>query len=180
MPETAPTSIPKIETIPNLIAVVAVTPSGVIGRDGEMPWRLGSDLRRFKRLTMGGVLVMGRKTFESIGKPLPGRKTIVITRNQNWSCDGVQVVDSPVKAIQETSNSLVPSQTFVVGGAQIYDQLIPFCEAIWLTRVWSNTPGDTELKLDLTEFRVTETSRVPATAKDSVPTEFSRLNRKKR
>ena len=75
-----------------LIAVVASTPDGVIGQDQTMPWRLSSDLRRFKKLTMGGTLLMGRKTYDSIGRPLPGRQTWVLTRNPDWSVDGVHRV----------------------------------------------------------------------------------------
>ena len=92
-------SVDAIDGRQLLTAVVAMTPSGVIGRDGDMPWRLRSDLRRFKKLTMGGVLIMGRRTYDSIGRPLPGRRTIVITRNPDWSAEGVESADSPAAAI---------------------------------------------------------------------------------
>ena len=82
-----------------LTAVVAATNRGVIGRDGDMPWRLSTDLRRFKRRTMGGTLIMGRKTFDSIGRPLPGRRTIVLTRNRQWSAAGVETAAGPDEAI---------------------------------------------------------------------------------
>ncbi len=156
-----------------LTAVVAVTASGVIGLDGDMPWRLSSDLRRFKKCTMGGVLIMGRKTFDSIGKPLPGRKTVVITRNPDWQHDGVISVSSAAAAVQAAADQ----SAFVVGGAQIYDLMMPQCAEVLLTRVWSNVVGDTSLHLDWSEFRVIETTRLPSTARDDVPTEFLRLRR---
>lgn len=152
-----------------------MTPEGVIGNDGDMPWRLSQDLRRFKRLTMGGALLMGRKTYESIGKPLPGRRTIVITRNQNWQADGVDVAHTPESAVALTGSD----SAFVVGGAQIYQLLMPQCEHLWLTRVWSNVPGDTELNLDIEDFRVEALSRIPASRADDVPTEFFRMKRRK-
>ncbi len=157
----------------NIVAVVAMTPSGTIGLDGDMPWRLPADLRRFKTMTMGGVLVMGRKTYDSIGRPLPGRRTIVVTRNPNWRSHGVECAENPDSALALAAGF----QTFVVGGAEIYRQLIPRCHEIWLTRVWSDVIGDTFLTLDLSDFRVFAQIRVPASAKDDVPTEFFRLAR---
>ncbi|MCC9603886.1 dihydrofolate reductase [Stieleria sp. JC731] len=157
-----------------LTAVVAMSPTGVIGLNGDMPWRLSSDLKRFKQLTMGGVLIMGRKTFDSIGRPLPGRRTIVITRQSDWSCEGVQAAASPEEAI----TMIGADAAFVVGGAEIYRQLIDRCDRIFLTRVLCEVDGDTELALDLSDFRVIEQSRIPAGPKDEYPTEFLRLQRK--
>ncbi|MEM9644089.1 MAG: dihydrofolate reductase [Planctomycetota bacterium] len=197
------------KTDPKLVAVVAATPRGVIGRDGDMPWRLSSDLKRFKRSTMGGNLLMGRKTFESIGRPLPGRQTIVITRQADWSHPGVHVVGDPASAVrlakelssvvggsadQVESGSLAGSGrlvgsggqgrgvenspgSFLVGGAEIYRQLIGQCDEIWLTRVWSGVGGDTRLELDPSGWRRMEVMRVPASKSDSVATEFQRWTR---
>lgn len=156
-----------------ITAVVAMTPAGVIGRDGDMPWRLRSDLQRFKKMTMGGVLVMGRKTFESIGRPLPGRRTIVLSRQADWSFDGVELAKSPETALKLGGAGPI----FVVGGAEIYRQLLPFCKQIFLTRVLSGVTGDTHLQLDLGEFRTVEQFRVPAGPRDDVPTEFFRMVR---
>ncbi|TWU34243.1 dihydrofolate reductase [Novipirellula artificiosorum] len=158
-----------------LVALVAMTPSGVIGKDGDMPWRLSSDLQRFKRMTMGGTLIMGRKTFDSIGRPLPGRRTIVITRNADWTVAGVTRAASPEQAVALAGDA---KPAFVVGGAEIYRQLIPFCGEVWLTRVWSSVSGDTILTIDLSQFEQIEHTRLPASAKDDVPTEFSKLRRK--
>ena len=157
----------------NLTAVVALTPRGVIGRNGEMPWRLRSDLQRFKRLTMGGVLVMGRRTYESIGRPLPGRRTVVLSRDPNWTAAGVETASNPDLALQ-----LVGDQAgYVVGGAEIYRLLLPACGKIFCTRVWSDVTGDTRLDLDLTGFRLDEMTRTPAGDQDDVPTEFLRWTR---
>ena len=157
-----------------LAAVVAMTPDGVIGDRGDMPWRLSSDLRRFKRLTLGGTLIMGRRTYDSIGRPLPGRKTIVITRNSEWSAEGVERAAGPAEAVAQAGQG----PAYVVGGAEIYRQLLPLCDQVWLTRVWSSVGGDTRLTLDLTDYRVVEQSRYPAGPRDDVPTEFWKLVRR--
>ena len=158
-----------------LAAVVAATPHGVIGRDGDMPWRLREDLRRFKKLTMGGVLVMGRKTFESIGRPLPGRRTIVVTRQVDWQHEGVEVAHSPDEAVASVGRS----RGFIVGGAEIYRQLLSKCRRVYLTRVWSTVSGDTAVDCDWGDFAVREQLRVPAGLRDDVPTEFVVLERSK-
>jgi dihydrofolate reductase len=162
------------DTLPSWFAVVAMTPRGVIGRDGDMPWRLSSDLRRFKRLTMGGTLIMGRKTFDSIGRPLPGRRTIVLTRRPDWRVDGVVAAASPAEAVQLSG----AERTFVVGGAQIYRELLPRCRHLWLTRVWSSVEGDTTLSIDFSPFEIVAVRRVPASMWDDVPTEFVQMTRR--
>jgi dihydrofolate reductase len=156
-----------------LTAVVAATPAGVIGKDGDMPWHLRQDLQRFKRLTMGGVLLMGRKTYESIGRPLPGRRTVVMTRQSDWQADGVERAASTEIALAKCGDQ--PS--FVVGGATIYEALLPHCQRLMLTRVWSSVRGDVALDSDFSEFRVVEQSRIPAGLADDVPTEFLVLER---
>jgi len=180
-----------------VIALVAMTPTGVIGKDGDMPWRLRSDLMRFKQLTMGGTLIMGRRTYDSIGRPLPGRRTIVVTRNADWKCEGVCRAENPEQAVQmarqaPASQSSPTSQQessadsdtssknrgiYVVGGAEIYRQLLPCCDEVWLTRVWSSVCGDTTLSIELSKFRQIEQTRVIASSKNSVPTEFIRMVR---
>jgi dihydrofolate reductase len=157
----------------DLTAVVAMTPSGVIGRDGDLPWRLGTDLRRFKRLTMGSVLIMGRRTYDSIGRPLPGRRTIVITRSHSWRAAGVEQASSPDEAVEMAGSG----EAFVVGGAEIYRQLLPQCTRLYLTRVCSDVEGDTKLAIDLSDFRIIEQTHYPASALDDVPTEFLKLIR---
>lgn len=159
----------------SLTAVIAITPGGVIGDRGTLPWRLGTDLRRFKRVTMGGVLIMGRKTYESIGRPLPGRESVVITRDPRWSSPGVSVAKSPEKAVEAAAGR----PAFVVGGAEIYRELLPRCDELMLTRVWTDVRGDTLLEIDLGPFEVSESCRVPATSRDDLPTEYLKMARKK-
>lgn len=157
----------------SLAAVIAMTPSGVIGRDGDMPWRLRADLRRFKTLTMGGVLVMGRRTYDSIGRPLPGRRTVVLTRNADWSAAGVETVLNPADAIAAIGRT----PGFIVGGGEIYRLLLPACDHVFLTRVLANVAGDTVVDLDFSDFRTEEVTRFPATEHDEFPTEFLRMVR---
>jgi dihydrofolate reductase len=158
-----------------LTAVVAMTPERVIGLNGHMPWQLKSDLKRFKSLTMGGWLIMGRKTFDSIGKPLPGRQTVVLTRNRDWSFPGVAVAND----VSETLRMVESAPAFVVGGAEIYRLFWPYCSQIYLTWVMAKLNGDTWLDVDLADFAVCERMRVSAGPDDSFPTEFCCLKRKK-
>ena len=158
---------------PRLTAVVASTPDGVIGLNGEMPWRLRSDLQRFKALTMGGWLIMGRKTFDSIGRPLPGRQTLVLTRNSDWSSAGVTVAHDPAEALRITADR----PAYVVGGAEIYRLLWNHCDQLFLTTVWAKRPGDTRLEIDCDGFMLRERVRLPAGANDDYPSEFTRWQR---
>lgn len=130
---------------PEIVLVVAVADNGVIGRDGAMPWHLPADLRHFKRLTTGKPVIMGRKTFASIGKPLPGRHNIVLTRDGGWTADGVTVVPNLAEAI--AAAGLDPraraGEIMVVGGAQIYAEAMPIATRIELTRIHIDPDGDT-------------------------------------
>lgn len=158
-----------------LTALVAMTEAGVIGKDGTMPWRLRADLQRFKQLTMGGVLIMGRKTFDSIGRPLPGRGTIVITRQADWSFDdpAVQVAGSVEQALE----LIADRPAYVVGGAEIYRQMIGYCDCVYLTRVLADVSGDTHLELDLSPFTQLNSEAVPAGPKDDYDTQFETWQR---
>lgn len=160
-----------------LIAIVAATSSDVIGHEGAMPWRLSTDLKRFKRLTMGCPMIMGRKTFDSIGRPLPGRSTWVLTRQPGYHVPGVTTVPS----IDEIHRLIaLQPRVFVVGGAEIYQQLLPDCDEVYLTRVWSQIEGDTRLHgFDLSPFEMTYVERHPTGPKDDAPTEFQMWVRKK-
>ena len=124
---------------PIITLVVAVADSGVIGRDNGLPWHLPEDLKRFKRLTMGKPMVMGRRTFESIGKPLPGRQNIVVTRDTNYRRDGVTVVHDVDGALRAAGD--VP-EIMVIGGAELFRALLPRAGRIHLTRVHGNIEGD--------------------------------------
>lgn len=115
-----------------LSLIAAVARNGAIGRDNALLWHLPGDLPRFKQLTMGSPLIMGRKTYDSIGRPLPGRRNIVITRNADWSVPGVEVAQSLDEALALVAEA---PQAFVVGGGQIYAQSLPHADELLLTEV---------------------------------------------
>lgn len=123
------------------VIVAAVARNGVIGIDGRLPWRIPEDLARFKRITMGGALVMGRATFESIGRPLPGRTNIVLTRNEEWSHEGVEVAGS-LDAALEIARAR-GEDTFVVGGSEVYQTALDATDRLELTEVDAAPEGDT-------------------------------------
>jgi len=135
--------------MPLFHAIAAMSENRVIGDKGKIPWHIADDFRWFKHKTMGGTLIMGRKTFESIGKPLPGRKTIVLTR-QPLNIPGVEVVSDADQLIKQEA----PEQTvaWVCGGAEIYRQLLPECLTVYLTRVKREVAGDVFLPTFETEF----------------------------
>lgn len=164
---------------PEFIAVVAASETGVIGLEGAMPWQLSTDLRRFKRMTMGAPIVMGRKTFQSIGKALPGRLNIVVTRTPQSMppIAGVQFISSGEELHNVTREA---DRVFVVGGATIYEWLLPQCNAVYLTRVWTQTAGDTRIDLNLSSFACKYVERIPQTDRDSMPTEFQIWHRSQR
>lgn len=123
--------------------VVAMGTNAVIGVDGGLPWRLPEDLAHFKQLTMGHPMVMGRTTFESIGRPLPGRTTIVLTRDPDWSADGVEVAPNLEAALTRAKE--LDDEVFVVGGAQVYAEALEsgVVDQLCVTRVAASPDGDT-------------------------------------
>jgi dihydrofolate reductase len=125
-----------------LSLLVAAGEQNVIGIENRLPWQLPGDLKYFKNLTWGMPILMGRKTFESIGKPLPGRHSIVITRNTGWSHDGVQSVHSLEAALEAASGRDV-KELFVIGGAEIFRAAMPQAGRIYLTRIYKKYDGDT-------------------------------------
>lgn len=138
----------------HLTAIVAMTPERVIGRNGGLPWHLPEDLKFFKRTTSGHPIVMGRKTFESIGKPLPKRRNIVITRDPAWMADGVEVIHSPAGL---KSLPGLEGQVFVIGGAEIYGALSPLLDDWLVSHVFKSYDGDTFLPSFEADFPVAET-----------------------
>lgn len=130
-----------------VVLVVARADNGVIGREGALPWRLPADLKRFKAMTVGKPVLMGRKTYESIGRPLPGRHNIVLTRQPDWHADGVTVVPNLAEAI--AAAGLDPRARaevlMVIGGAEIYAQALPLASRVELTEVHVDADGDTLL-----------------------------------
>jgi dihydrofolate reductase len=123
-----------------LTAIVAMTPDRVIGRNGTLPWHLPEDLAFFKRTTSGHTVVMGRKTYESIGRPLPRRRNIVLTRDANWSAPGVEVIHSP----EDLGLSGTPGErVFIIGGAEIYAAFLPHLDDLIVSHVKECFAGDT-------------------------------------
>ena len=122
-----------------ITVVVARAQNGVIGRDGALPWHLPADLKRFKALTTGTAMIMGRRTFDSLPGLLPGRRHIVLTRDRDWSAPGAEVVHSPDQALEAAAGEPVS----VIGGAEIFAQLLPLTDRIELTEVLADVAGDT-------------------------------------
>jgi dihydrofolate reductase len=120
--------------------IVAMSQNRVIGRGGRLPWRLAADLRRFKRLTMGHHLIMGRKTHESIGRTLPGRISIVISRQADFAPPGVVAVDSLDEALATAAGD---PEVFVIGGGEVYQQALPMVDRVYLTLICTDIEGDT-------------------------------------
>ncbi|MBT8045360.1 MAG: dihydrofolate reductase [Verrucomicrobiae bacterium] len=123
-----------------LTAIVAMTPERVIGKDGGLPWHLPEDLKLFRRHTTGHPIVMGRKTWDSIGFPLPNRQSIVLTRDSSWLAEGAEVIHTP----DDLPNiQLIDPQVFIIGGAQVYELFMPQLDEILISHVYENYPGDT-------------------------------------
>lgn len=125
-------------TITPISIIVAVARDGAIGRDNTLPWKLPADLRHFKEKTLGKPIVMGRKTFESLGKPLPGRANIVVTRDSEFSADGVTVVHSLAEGLQEADQIAVRDgapEIMIIGGSEIYKQVLPSARIVYYTKI---------------------------------------------
>ena len=130
-----------------LALVAAVADNGIIGRNNALPWRLADDLKYFKRITLGKPILMGRKTWESIGRPLPGRSNIVITRQAQYQAEGARVVDSLDAALQlAESIALIDGadEVMVIGGAEIYALALPRANRLYLTEVHATVAGDAQ------------------------------------
>jgi dihydrofolate reductase len=147
-----------------LSAIVAMASNRCIGRDNALPWRLPADLQRFKRLTLGHTLLMGRKTYESIGRPLPGRTMLVVTRQHGWAPEGIEVAHSLEEALARARGD----EVFLAGGAQLYEQAMDRVRRLYLTRIDREYEGDTFFPdVDLSTWRLTFEESHPAT--DTTP-----------
>ncbi|HEX8873482.1 MAG TPA: dihydrofolate reductase [Nitrosospira sp.] len=132
---------------PRLSALVAMARNRVIGRNNALPWRLPPDLKRFKALTMGHAIIMGRKTFESIGRPLPGRTSIIVTRQPGYTARDAIVVGSIADALEACSANAADTpasyrENFVIGGAEIFRQTLPMCDRLHITEIQRDFEGD--------------------------------------
>jgi len=151
--------------------IVAMGANRVIGKNGQIPWHLPSDLQRFKRLTMGHPLIMGRRTFESIGRPLPGRRTIILSRDPNYRVAGCDVATNIETGIQLANSA---EELFICGGAEIYRQSLSLTERIYLTKLDINPDGDAIFpEFPMKDFETIYTRQF----KDNVDYQFSILQR---
>jgi len=158
-----------------LVIVVAVAANGVIGRNGSMPWHLPDDLRRFKSLTLGKPVLMGRKTYDSIGKPLVQRPNIVLTRNRCWEAPQVIVVHTLDEALKRARPA---NELMVIGGADIFEMCLPRCSRIELTLVHADIEGDTHfVALKPSEWREVAREDHAADARHAYPFSFITLER---
>lgn len=158
------------QQVARLSIVVAAAENGVIGDEGDLPWRMSGDLQRFKKLTMGHAIIMGRKTYESIGRSLPGRTTIVLTRQASYRPPSSEIMvahalQQAVELVRATNMS--PEEAFVVGGAEIYRLALPVAERLYRTLVHAQPEGDTKFpQVDWDNWQQLETHHYPADDKN--------------
>ncbi len=156
--------------------IVAVADHGVIGQQNALPWRLSGDLKRFKAVTMGKPIIMGRKTFDSIGKPLPGRANIVVTRQSDLQLPGCVVVSS----LEQALTSVQADEYMIIGGAEIYRQALPLAQRVYLTRVHANISGDAFFPvLEPSQWHETSREDAPADEQNQYAHSFITLERVK-
>ncbi|MEJ2417973.1 MAG: dihydrofolate reductase [Exilibacterium sp.] len=128
-----------------LALIVAMAENRVIGRDNQLPWHLPNDLKYFKKMTLGKPIIMGRKTFESIGKPLPGRRNIVVTRQSDWRREGVQVghtLEQAVSLAKQIAAAEGNSEMLIIGGAALYRESLPLADRLYMTKIHEMVEGD--------------------------------------
>lgn len=161
-----------------LSMIAALSTNGVIGNAGGIPWHLPTDLKRFKALTMGHHLIMGRRTFETVGRPLPGRTNVVITRRPDFAFPGVVVVHTLEDAIRLAAEA-GDSEPFIAGGAEIYDLAMHRADRMVLTRVHADVPGDTFFPEfdDVSEWRLTDAEHFEADEHNQYPFSFLTYDR---
>jgi dihydrofolate reductase len=161
--------------------VVAAAENGVIGRDGQLPWRLPSDLKRFRKLTLGKPMIMGRKTYDSIGKPLDGRDTIVVTRQPDFHPPGVHAVSSVEDALvlgEKLAKGRGADEVAIIGGALIFQLTLAHADRIYLTLVHAVLAGDTRFDTpDPLTWRETAREPMPQSVADQFPADFIVLDR---
>lgn len=151
----------------SLSLIVAMTQNRVIGDKGKVPWHIPEDLAHFKKITMGHTLIMGRKTFDSIGRPLPGRKNIVLTHNRFTQMPGVSICNSLEDAIEEAGDT----ETFVIGGGEIYRIALSLADKIYVTLIEKDIPGDSyfpEINFE-EEYELLEEGPVMVSEKQGIP-----------
>lgn len=162
---------------PVLAIIAAVADNDVIGAAGAMPWRLSTDLKRFKQITMGKPVIVGRKTYESIGRPLPGRTNIVVTRDKGFRAEGARIVDNLEAALdlgRKEAEAAGVDEFMVIGGGELYRQSIGRAERLYITHVHAAPFGDTRFPpIDPTRWRAVSKEAVPVGEKDSAASDFT-------
>lgn len=148
---------------PRIALIAAMDRHRVIGRNNELPWRLPNDLQRFKALTTGYTILMGRKTWESIGRPLPRRRNLVLSRQQLTLPEGVQQVRTPEEALAATAGEPL---LFVIGGGEVYQQFLPLADELFLTEVHTDVPGGDAFFPEIPPGTFVEICRMPHTRDD--------------
>jgi dihydrofolate reductase len=166
---------------PALALIAAVAENRVIGRDTQLPWRLSTDLKRFKAVTWGKPVIMGRRTFLSIGRPLPGRTTVVVTRDRGFAAEGVLVahdLDDALDKAEAAAAQMRASEIMVAGGAELYAQTLDLADRLYLTTVHAQPEGDALFPaIDEKEWRVILTDRLRASDRDEYATTYRVLDR---
>lgn len=164
-----------------LAIIVAAAENGVIGRANTLPWKLSGDMRHFKSVTMGKPVVMGRKTFESIGRPLPERTNIVITRNPRFQAQGVVVVSSLAEALEHAAHTAAidgAGEAVIIGGAQIYREALPRADILYVTEVHAAVTGDAVMPpIDWSQWREVSRERHAADSLNVYDYSFVRYER---
>jgi dihydrofolate reductase len=174
----------ETRTGPKLVIVVAVATNGVIGHEGDLPWRLSTDLKRFKALTIGKPVIMGRKTWASLGRPLPGRPNIVISRNAGFVAEGAEVaysLDAALAIARRHAAAIAADEICIIGGGEIYRQSIGMADVLHVTEVQADVEGDTRFPaIDPAVFEKVLEEDLPRGEKDSHGMHFVTWRRKDR
>ena len=162
----------------SLTLIAAVADGGVIGRSNTLPWYLPADLRRFKQLTTGHTIIMGRKTYESVGRPLPNRRNLVISSSKDFRPAGVTVVPSMEDALKQAKDD---GDVFVIGGARVFEAALPIADRMELTRVEAAIPGDVYFPpFNPAEWTLVSEEKHPADDRNQYPYAFQTFERQKR
>ncbi len=167
----------------SIALIVACSENLVIGKENQLPWRLSEDLKYFKRVTLGKPIIMGRLTYDSIGRPLPGRPNIVVTRQKDWQAEGVLVAGNLAEAIEiakREAKSCDAQEVMIIGGAQIYRESVDLCNRIYLTEVHAKVEGDAFFpSLDFSLWKEFSRERFAPVGKNPYAYSFVVLNREK-
>lgn len=162
-------------SLPEIILIAALARNGTIGRDNALPWRLRADLIHFRNLTLGNPVLMGRKTWDSLGKPLPGRRNLVLTRQPGDAPQGAEAFASVDEALNAVAGA---ERLFVIGGAEIYRALLPRADALFLTEIAVEIAGDARFPaFDRARFRETSRASHPADAENDYAFDFVEYRR---